>query len=1040
MRLSLPTRGPVGRRTRRPAAALLSVAVALGLTATAAVTAAGPASAAGARINLRALVVDDGSVWVKAITDQFTTEGVPFTEVDLADASRPAITAGYLADGTEGKFNAVVLPDDLGGGLPAAELAALTSYEAQFGVRQVDSYQWANPTVGLNYAAAPNGFAGDLTGMTATATDAAKADGFGYLSGNLTIGVGTYGFIATPAGADVMPAGGTFTPFVTVPVPGSSAPGSLVGVYANGGVEKMVITGAMSTSLSQYRQLAHGIVSWVTKGTHFGINRNYFTFHYDDAFSYDARWDSTNNCTPTEDCPASVTVTTPDIRMTASDVNQVVAWQKANDYTVTLPFNGYYSLNDRDGNAWNGTDELTKALVANKSQFRWLNHGYQHIYQGCKQNTAVVPWVCETTDGKAVAADGSNISWISQAAISSEISDNIARGKALGLDFDATEYLSGEHSGLFRLPEQPVDNPNFAAALTATGIRYAGADASRETGARPVGAATTVPRHPVAVYYNVSTKEEQVDEYNWIYLSRADGGSGYCEDNPATATCLSAPLDPKTGFASYIVPTDTTNDLRFILSNDPRPFYAHVSNLTGPDYLGLQLMSSIISQYRSVFTTDTPLVNLSLKEASTVLSEQQAWARAGMGANPSVTGYVQDGVVTVTSSGSTAAPVTVPAGTKVNGAAFGSSYGGEWSGWVSGSTQLTLPSNGPVFTSAATAGLTVGTAGTFAVTTAPAARTITATGDLPAGVTLTDNGNGSATLAGTPAAGSAGSYPLTLTAVGAQGTTTQAFTLTVAGPPAFTSEAGTAASAGTAFSFAVRTSGYPAATLRSTGTLPSGVTFTPGTGGTAVLAGKTSTTGTFPLTLTATNSAGTVTQAFTLTVVRTPVITSSASATATVGLSFSKAITSTGSPTPVVSVKGLPPGLTFTANTTGGGTISGRPTSGDSYPVTVTATNSAGTATQTLTVAVRQSPVFTSANNATATAGTAFTFPVTTAGYPDATLYALGILPRGVRFVSNNDGTATLSGTPTVRGTYRLTLTAVSTAGTALQSFTLTVR
>ena len=38
------------------------------------------------------------------------------------------------------------------------------------------------------------------------------------------------------------------------------------------------------------------------------------------------------------------------------------------------------------------------------------------------------------------------------------------------------------------------------------------------------------------------------------------------------------------------------------------------------------------------------------------------------------------------------------------------------------------------------------------------------TGALPAGVTFVDNGDGTATLAGTPAAGTGGAYPLTFTA------------------------------------------------------------------------------------------------------------------------------------------------------------------------------------------------------------------------------------------------------------------------------------
>ncbi|HEY6796312.1 MAG TPA: putative Ig domain-containing protein [Kineosporiaceae bacterium] len=1028
------------RRGLRYRAAILSAAVAVaGAVATPAT-----ATAAGPRLDLRALVVDDGSAWVKGITDQFTLEGVPFTDVKLSDAARPTITATYLSSSTEAFFNAVVVPDDLGGGLPATEMGALATFEAQFGVRQVDAYQWANPTVGLNYAASPNGFVGDLTGLTGTVTTAAQADGFGYLSGSLPIGVGTYGYIATNADTTgVMPAGGTFTPFVTLPIPGSTTPGSLVGVYANGGVQKLVITGAMMTSLSHFRLLAHGIVSWVTRGVHFGYNRNYLTFHFDDAFSYDARWDAVHHCTPGEDCPATVTTTTPDIRMTAADVAQVVAWEQANGYTITLPFNGYYSVNDANGTPWNGTDGLTTALVANKGSFAWLNHGYEHIFQGCVQNFTVVPWVCTTTNGQPVAADGSNISWVSQSAIASEITNNVAQGHALGLPFDPQEYLSGEHSGLFLTPQQPIDNPNFAAAVTAQGIRYIGADASREPGARLVGGATTVPRHPVAVYYNVSTTAEEVSEYNWFYTSRTAGGSGYCDDNPSTATCLAGPLDATTGFASSIVPSDAANDLRFILSNDPRPFYAHVSNLTGPDYLGLQLLSSIITTYRNAFTPATPLVNLNLTQASDALTRQQSWAAAGMGVSPSVTGYVQDGIVTVTNTGASAAPVTVPGGTTVNGAAFGAAYGGERSGWVNGSATLALPGAATSFTSAATATFTVGAAGTFTVTTAPAATAVTETGALPSGITFADNANGTATLAGTPAAGTAGSYPLTLTASNGSGPVTQAFTLVVNAAPTFTSAASTAVTAGTSFSFPVTTTGTPAATLTLAGTLPAGVTFTPGTGGTATLAGTTAATlkGSFPLTFTATNSIGTATQKFTLTVGTAPTITSSATATATVGTALAKGILTSGSPAATVTVTGLPAGLSFAATVSGGGLITGTPApgTGGTYAVTVTATNLLGKATQTLALTVRELPTFTSAASVSATLGTPLTFTVTTKGYPLPTLSTSGSLPSGVRIKVNGDGSATISGTPTVRGTFRLTIAARNVVGTVSQAFTLTV-
>ena len=58
------------------------------------------------------------------------------------------------------------------------------------------------------------------------------------------------------------------------------------------------------------------------------------------------------------------------------------------------------------------------------------------------------------------------------------------------------------------------------------------------------------------------------------------------------------------------------------------------------------------------------------------------------------------------------------------------------------------------------------------------------TGALPSGVTFADNGDGTATVAGTPAVGAGGSYQLTITAANrVSPSATQSFTLTVEDPP-----------------------------------------------------------------------------------------------------------------------------------------------------------------------------------------------------------------------------------------------------------------
>ena len=362
----------------------------------------------------------------------------------------------------------------------------------------------------------------------------------------------------------------------------------------------------------------------------------------------------------------------------------------------------------------------------------------------------------------------------------------------------------------------------------------------------------------------------------------------------------------------------------------------------------------------------------------------------------------------------------------------------------------------PVITSAGSTTFAVSTAGTFSVTTTgnpTAALSATSSPALPSGVTFKDNGNGTATLAGTPPAGSQGTYTLTITASSSAGTTVQSFTLTVNSGLAITSAATATATAGKAFSFTVTTTGTPTPTLTRAGTLPSGITFTANANGTATLSGTPAATahGIYPLTFTARNSTGTASQAFTLTVDETPAFSNATTLTETAGTAFTFTVSTTGYPTAALSAGSLPSGVSFSDNGNGTGTLSGTTAvAAGTDSVTVTATNAGGSTSQTITLTVKAAgttteavPTFTSAATATATAGKAFTFTVTTAA---ATTYTTrvthsGTLPAGVSFSNNGNGTATLSGTPTAAsgGTYPITFTATNTAGTTTQSFVLIV-
>jgi hypothetical protein len=110
---------------------------------------------------------------------------------------------------------------------------------------------------------------------------------------------------------------------------------------------------------------------------------------------------------------------------------------------------------------------------------------------------------------------------------------------------------------------------------------------------------------------------------------------------------------------------------------------------------------------------------------------------------------------------------------------------------LNGSTwQSTIPveavNQAPAITSAASTTFSVGISDTFKVTTSGyPTPSITETGPLPNGVSFTDNGDGTATLAGIPSTGTANSYPITITASNGVGSNAQQdpFTLTVDPPP-----------------------------------------------------------------------------------------------------------------------------------------------------------------------------------------------------------------------------------------------------------------
>jgi hypothetical protein len=237
------------------------------------------------------------------------------------------------------------------------------------------------------------------------------------------------------------------------------------------------------------------------------------------------------------------------------------------------------------------------------------------------------------------------------------------------------------------------------------------------------------------------------------------------------------------------------------------------------------------------------------------------------------------------------------------------------------------PGTAPAITSAPSLKATVGTATSFTVTAMGSpSPTLSISGALPSGLSFTSNGNGTATISGTPAQGTAGTYTLTLTASNGVGTpASQTLTITVTastvpeGTIVFSSSASAQLEVHVYAKFTIQAKGYPRPQLTATGTLPKGMRLVPAYGGSVLwLAGIpwASAVGTYSLDVTATNGVASPAHQTVLITVSRPNIPPQLSGPSVlptrVGSYAKLRVDASGSPVPTLALRGiLPAGLRF---------------------------------------------------------------------------------------------------------------------------------
>jgi hypothetical protein len=632
----------------------LEVAIALFLGVTL-FTAALPAEAAlvNQQTNLRVLVLaatgnePTTAAWVATLQ----AEGVPYDLWVMGGHTTPITAASFTTKAANGfpvaLYQGVIVASDSlyytdatgawTSALSPAEWTVLQSFEATYGIRQVSGYVYPSPNYGLNYPR----LAGDLGGITASLT-AAGSTIFPYLQGPVAVDVGSWGYLATPS-----------DPTRYVSLVNDPSGDSLVGIYTHPDTRQEMVVAVDQNAYSTHNLLLrHGMLNWVTQGVYLGYQRFYLTLHIDDFFLPDDAWDpSTNQTITATGDGAGVGDLANGIRLLSTDVTKAVAWAKANNFVMDWLYNGQGYIE------FGPTDPTNVALLANRANpyIRWMSHTFSH-YNFDNMNDPVLPAVPATLS-----------------TISSEIAKNIQFGIRYGLPINRRELCTGGHTGLL-LSYMPT-------AVTSQGLTWVRDDASLRPEQWKLGSALTVPAWPTNVYYNVSTQEQQLSEYNYLYLPPALGGS--CV-NTAITTCFSQAAD----WSTYMKNT-VAQIYGHVLANDPKPHFMHQSNLAG-DGLVFTVMDAVFAQYKTHIKV--PFLNLPMSAIGQLMTQTLAWNRvnapgtvAGTVGTQKVSAYLLNGKVVVRSTHSTS--LLVP----VTGTTVGTAYGGtKPSGW------LNVPAGGTV--------------------------------------------------------------------------------------------------------------------------------------------------------------------------------------------------------------------------------------------------------------------------------------------------------------------------------------------------------
>ncbi len=303
-------------------------------------------------------------------------------------------------------------------------------------------------------------------------------------------------------------------------------------------------------------------------------------------------------------------------------------------------------------------DDLTQAVMANKSHFRFINHTYTH----------------EVMDAS---------SGMTYEQLKREVVKNRQVWQQLGLpEYQENRYtiVTGNHSGLedvrLGIPYPDGMNTMLMQALEDSGFQYLASDSSRlnqnKASNVPGFNMMILPRYPANLFYNVTTPENWVDEYNYVFHDR------YIENGQDPCVIPGAICYSRT--YSEILQAEAKTAFSHLLGYRPWPHFFHVSNLheySPGRFLMFDWLESMVSHYEQWMTL--PIVDLPYYQIGE-LSKKRLRARA---ANVNAYWDLDTDTVTVTAD----TPVSI----EMTGIQGGDLYGGQRLGEVMvGPTPVTV--------------------------------------------------------------------------------------------------------------------------------------------------------------------------------------------------------------------------------------------------------------------------------------------------------------------------------------------------------------